>query len=61
MSEKFQEMLTTYKIDMDSVSAIVRDKASNGILAGEWVMVYVIWYFVSVHVDTKSYMIAFEE
>ena len=35
ISEKLQETLTSYKVNMESVSAIVHDEASNAVLAGE--------------------------
>jgi len=34
ISEKPQETLTSYRIDMDSVSAIIHDEASNAVSAG---------------------------
>ena len=35
ISEKLQETLMCYKVDMDSVSAVVHDEASNAVSAGE--------------------------
>jgi len=35
ISGKLQETLTSYRVDMDSASAIVHDEASNAFSAGE--------------------------
>ena len=39
ISEKLQETLTSYNVDVDKVSAVVHDEASNAVLAGECIII----------------------